>query len=91
MLILLQKGRKMDQHFEGQTQLPNGCTLYWRPNGVGGRIYFSDEIGGGVQVWDTALVDFTTLLAALNQEMALRATELRFWKDQKRKEKKDDE
>ena len=51
--------------------LPNGCTLYWEDNKVGGRTYYSDEVGGGVMVWDTALVDQSTLLAALTQENTL--------------------
>lgn len=47
---------------------PNGGHLYCRPNGVGGYIYTSDEIGGGVVVWDTALVSESTLLFALTCE-----------------------
>jgi len=45
--------------------LPNGCTLYRVPNDVGGHQYWSDEIGGGVLVWDTCLVDDRTLRAAI--------------------------
>ena len=48
--------------------LPNGCHLYWKINEVGGRTYYSDEVGGGVGVWDTCLVQDSTLLAALTQE-----------------------
>lgn len=44
---------------------PTGCHLFRKPNGVGGYIYFSDEIGGGVVVWDTALVNESTLLTAI--------------------------
>jgi len=55
--------------------LPNGCSLYWKDNKVGGRTYFSDEVGGGVMVWDTALVDMSTLLAAMTQEMKLQKEE----------------
>lgn len=54
----------------GSVQLPNGCTLYWYPDGNLGRRYVSDEVGGGVDVWVPALVDPTTLLAALTQEAA---------------------
>lgn len=54
-----------------ETPLPNGCTLYRRANEAGGRTYYSDEIGGGVWVWDTALVDSSTLIAALNHENTL--------------------
>ncbi len=60
---------------EGTVILPNGCTLYWKDNGVGGRTYTSDEIGGGVFVWDTSLVSSMTLLAALNQENVLNVQE----------------
>lgn len=51
--------------------LPNSCTLYWRENEAGGRTYYSDEVGGGVVVWDTALVNESTLLAAMVQEAKL--------------------
>jgi len=48
--------------------LPNGCTLYVKPNEVGGHTYYSDEIGGGVVVWDTCCVCESTLLAAMVAE-----------------------
>lgn len=51
----------------GSITLPNGCTLYWRMTEQG-REYFSDEVGGGVAVWHTALVDQSTLLAAIVME-----------------------
>jgi hypothetical protein len=61
---------------EGTTPLPNGCTLYWnRDKATGARLYFSDEIGGGVEVWNTAIVDEPTLLAAIVQEHTLRIFE----------------
>ena len=60
---------------ENTIQLPNGCTLYWEENEVGGRSYYSDEIGCGVSVWDTCLVDKSTLLAAIVQEETLRVKE----------------
>jgi hypothetical protein len=53
---------------EEVARLPNGSTLYREPNEVGGHRYWSDEIGGGVCVWDTCLVDRATLLAALLEE-----------------------
>jgi hypothetical protein len=57
---------------KGEVQLPNGCTLYYDTDpAVGCRRYFSDEVGGGVHVWDTALVDQSTLLAAVVQEERL--------------------
>lgn len=52
-------------------KLPNGLCLYWEDNGVGGRTYYSDEVGGGVFVWDTCLVSSSTLLAAIAQEDTL--------------------
>lgn len=48
--------------------LPNGYTLYRKANGVGGHTYLSDEVGGGAFVWDTCLVDSSTLLAAILEE-----------------------
>lgn len=60
---------------EGDLPLPNGYRLYWKPDGVGGREYYSDEVGGGVRVWITSLVDFITLLTAVNQEQYLRTLE----------------
>ncbi len=54
-----------------QARLPSGCTLYWEDNGAGGRCYYTDEIGGGTPVWDTALVTESTLLAAMVQEATL--------------------
>lgn len=56
--------------------LPNGCGLFVMPcSDTGGRIYYSDEVGGGVQVWHTALVDKTTLLAAIVEEERARIKE----------------
>lgn len=62
---------------EGDTDLPNGCRLYWKTNIVGSRYYFSDEIGCGVDVWDTAVVDISTLLAAITEENRMRHFESR--------------
>ena len=56
----------------GEVVLTNGCHLYWKPNEVGGRTYYSDEIGPGVEVWDTALVDASTLITAIDVENKLR-------------------
>lgn len=61
---------------EGHCELPNGSWLYWRVEpATNARYYFSDEIGGGVRVWDTALVDDGTLLAALTNEARLKVGE----------------
>ncbi|MGR7993854.1 hypothetical protein [Xanthobacter sp. ZOL 2024] len=45
-----------------------GYTIFREPNGVGGHRYWSDEIGGGVLVWDTSLVDMETLRKCLRIE-----------------------
>ncbi len=60
---------------EDGSLLPNGCHLYWEDNEVGGRRYDSDEVGGGINVWDTCLVQDSTLLAALTQEAELQYLE----------------
>lgn len=54
-----------DNNVEGLGYTPNGAHLFREPNGVGGHIYYSDEIGGGTTVWDTSLVDEGTLLSAM--------------------------
>jgi len=51
--------------------LPHGYGLFWKDNGVGGRVYYSDEIGGGVIVWDTCLVSEQTLLATIEVERTM--------------------
>lgn len=53
---------------EDVCDLPGGHKLHRQPNGAGGWAYFSDQIGGGVVVWDTSLVDQTTLLIAMAEE-----------------------
>ncbi len=60
-----------DEQLTGTCQLPNGCTLYWSDEDGLGRRYISDEIGGGVVVWVTALVCESTILAALCKEKEL--------------------
>jgi len=75
----VQKLEKITNHdgieMTNRIDLPNGCSLYWEDNTVGGRTYYSDEVGGGVIVWDTALVDISTLLAAITNEMKLQKEE----------------
>lgn len=66
--------RRNKEIVEGQRELPNGCTLFWKTGDMG-REYFSDEIGGGVSVWHTSLVSDSTLLAALTQEQTCRHSE----------------
>jgi len=48
--------------------LPNSCSLYVEDNEAGGRTYYSDEVSPGVLVWDTALVNKSTLLTAIEEE-----------------------
>jgi hypothetical protein len=55
----------------GSATLPDGHTLCWKANGVGGRIYYSTEVGGGVLAWDTSLVYPTTLISAIAVENLL--------------------
>lgn len=50
-----------------------GYYLFVEPNEVGGRRYWSDEIRGGVVVWDTALVSEEMLSLALQAEARLNA------------------
>lgn len=60
----------------GGTRLPNGCMLYWQTDpATKTRTYSSDEVGGGVHVWDVALVDSATLLAAIVKEEHFRRLE----------------
>lgn len=61
---------------EGNTTLPNGCTLYWRTNDMGCREYFSDECGVPYMIWDTTVINNSSLLSALTQEETLRRHEL---------------
>jgi hypothetical protein len=64
----------------GGCELHSGATLFWETNKAGGRTYSSDEIGGGVEVWDTALVSETTLMEAMAIERALQLAELRAYR-----------
>jgi len=45
-----------------------GNQLYVEDNKVGGHTYWSDEVGGGVMVWDTALVSREMLKLAVEME-----------------------
>ena len=51
-----------------------GYTIFRERNEVGGHRYWSDEIGGGVVVWDTCLADSETLRRCLEIEAALAHT-----------------
>lgn len=63
-----------------------GYSVFRQANGVGGYTYWSDEIGGGVRVWDTSLASRETLQWCINLETLLeaeaRANELKFEQDQ---------
>jgi len=52
-----------------------GYTIFVKDNKVGGRSYWSDEIGGGVLVWDTCLVDVETLELSIQKEKEFAASE----------------
>ena len=54
-----------------------GNTLFVVSNEVGGRTYWSDEIGGGVVVWDTSLVSAEMVALALKIEAELTAAEMK--------------
>lgn len=58
----------MSDEFVDLGCLPNGANLSRKPNDAGGYTYYSDEIGGGVVVWDTCLVSESTLLTAISCE-----------------------
>ena len=57
-------------------RLPNGCMLYRKYDAsINVWEYWSDEVGGGVMVWQTGLVDASTLLTAIVAEETRRITE----------------
>jgi hypothetical protein len=69
----------------GCIDLPNGCALYWKMDPrVGCREYYSDENGVLASVWNTALVDQGTLLAAIVQEMSFQKKEFEKQRDRER-------
>lgn len=45
-----------------------GSRLYVETNGVGGHRYWSDDIGGGVMIWDTCLGSIEMLELAIRHE-----------------------
>lgn len=57
-----------DGKIEDLGPTPKGAHLFRGPDGAGGYSYFSDEVGCGVSVWTTSLVDEGTLLAAMFHE-----------------------
>ena len=55
----------------GETVLPNGSTLAWRRNDAGGRTYTTDEVGVPVLIFDSAINDPISILAAMVKEQEL--------------------
>ena len=65
----LERSLKMDKNtLTLVTKTPEGYGIYMSENEVGGRTYFSDEVGGGVFIWDTALISMATLECVLSVE-----------------------
>ncbi len=54
--------------WKGVTKDSRGNTLFVEDNKVGGHTYWSDEIGGGVMVWDTSVVSSEMVRLALKAE-----------------------
>lgn len=79
----------MSDTYEEVIQLPNGCALYSKRNEIGGRVYMSDEVGGGVFVWDTSLVAPSTLIAALHAENVISLKEYHERKKANEQDKED--
>jgi len=55
--------------------LPNGSHIYRKDNAAGGHTYYSDEVGGGIVIWDTCLLAESTLLTAMACEHHRKYTE----------------
>ena len=53
---------------EEVAQDSRGNRLYVEPNEVGGHRYWSDDIGDGVMIWDTALGSIEMIELALAYE-----------------------
>ena len=68
----------------GERAAPNGARIFWRMTEQG-REYTSDEIGGGILFWHTAMTDASTLIAAVAIEMELQRAE-RFLAEEKERE-----
>lgn len=52
-------------------ETPRGYSIFRQENGVGGHRYWSDEIGGGVVVWDTSLGSIETMLYCIAMEHSI--------------------
>jgi hypothetical protein len=60
---------------ENQLLLPTGVSIFWDIGEVGERRYWTDEVGGGAMIWNTAFADVTTMSACLAQELSFRRGE----------------
>ena len=56
----------------GWVEMPSGFGLHWREEEYVGRVYYSDEVGGGIHVWTPAMVAAGTLAMAIAVEEGLR-------------------
>jgi len=56
-------------------ELPNGVAIYRQQSRAGGYLYYTDEIDGGVLVWDTSLVSECALVTVLHLEAVRRMEE----------------
>lgn len=56
------------ENFREVGKTPRGYTIFVEDNEAGGHTYYSDEIGGGVMVWDTALIARESIEFAFNVE-----------------------
>jgi len=53
---------------QSEITLPTGKTIWFEDNKAGGVTWYSDEVGSGVIVWDTSLVNLETLLSVITHE-----------------------
>ena len=60
-----------DKNFREVGETNRGYKLYVEDNAVGGRSYWSAEIGGGVLIWDTCLACPESLELAIKIEKGL--------------------
>lgn len=70
-LPIEKKEEKEEDNVIGEFKLPNGHTCIIQENKAGGRSYISDEVGGGVLIYDTCLQDPSSVLACLTKEAEL--------------------
>lgn len=66
------EGKESNLEWKGLYKMPDGYFLHvYEDKLVGGHVYVSDEIGGGVQVCHTGLVNLSTLRAVLHCEQIM--------------------